>query len=230
MPDRTTEKSYLIIIPTKIELNPFIHKIECLGYKKELRDIKNVQINYFKKLNIIVALGGLGKTQFGIQTQFYIDNIEDIGRVFCVGAAGNLSEKAGFGDIVIGEKTIEHDINRSSRKLIPGFAADEKLIELIKKVDIKENSYAVFFGNIASGDEDIVNEESRKRVIDKTNAIAVAWEGAGGARACSFNDLPFIEIRGISDDANETTIKDFRSNIKIVMEHLADMVVEICRA
>ncbi len=219
----------LIIIPTEIEINPFITKLECLGYKKELRNIKNLQINYFKEINSIVALGGLGKTQFGIQTQFYIDNIKNVARVFCMGAAGNLSEKTRVGDIVIGEKTIEHDIKRASRELIPEFIPDVGLIEIIKKINVKEKGYSLFFGNIASGDEDIVNDESRSRVINKTNAIAVAWEGAGGARASSLNGLPYVEIRGISDDANETTGKDFRANITKVMGNLADVVIEIIK-
>lgn len=219
----------LVIIPTKIEFDPFVLKIEDSGYRSETLRIKNVPVIVFKEINLIVAKGGLGKTQFGIQTQFYIDNIKDIGRVFCVGAAGNLLKESKIGDIVIGEKTVEHDIHNGGRKLVPKYEADKNILKITRNISNDGKSYRIFYGNIASGDEDIVSRESRDRVIAKTNALAAAWEGAGGARACAFNKLPFIEIRGLSDNADEKTISDFHENLEKIMVNLADLILKILK-
>ncbi len=219
----------LIVIPTQIELKPFLEKLHSSNYDDEVISIKDKNVYYFDELKIIVAAGGLGKVQFGIQTQFYIDNIEDVRTVICAGAAGNLVESNNCGDIVIGEKTIEYDIERHSSDLIPEYNGDENIIEVIKKIDKSKKKYKVHYGSIASGDKDITDHASRKKVIERTNAIAVAWEGAGGAKASKYNKVPFIEIRGLTDDANESTRTDFHSNIKIVMENLADIVIEISK-
>jgi len=219
----------LVIIPTKIEFDPFVLKIEDSGYRRETVRIKNVPVIVFEEINLIVAEGGLGKTQFGIQTQFYIDTIKDIGRVFCVGAAGNLLKESKIGDIVIGEKTIEHDIHNGGRKLVPKYKADKNILKTTRNISDDGKPYRIFYGNIASGDEDVISKESRNRVIAKTNALAVAWEGAGGARACAFNKLPFIEIRGLSDNADEKTISDFHENLEKIMVNLADLILKILR-
>ena len=36
----------------------------------------------------------------------------------------------------------------------------------------------------------------------RSGALAVAWEGTGGARAAAFSRVPYLEIRGISDMAD----------------------------
>jgi nucleoside phosphorylase len=55
---------------------------------------------------------------------------------------------------------------------------------------------------IASGDEDIVTIERAAELHTQTGAVAVAWEGAGVARACLFSQIPYLEIRGITDTAD----------------------------
>jgi len=53
--------------------------------------------------------------------------------------------------------------------------------------------------------------------------LAVAWEGAGGARACRFSGVPFIEIRGITDRANSQAPADFQMNLASAMRHLVEL-------
>jgi adenosylhomocysteine nucleosidase len=219
----------LLIIPTQIELTPFMNRLQAIGSPGESKNLKSNKIMYYPSLALYVGIGGLGKTQFGVQTQFYIDNLAGIGQVICLGAAGSLSEKLQIYDIVVGEKTIEHDIKKYNREMIPVFEADKDLIEKLKLRNKDVNESKVHFGIIASGDEDVLSDESRERVLRKTKAIAVAWEGVGGARASRFNDLPFVEIRGISDNANCETINDFHAHIEELMEKLADYIYVILK-
>ncbi|NJM05021.1 5'-methylthioadenosine/S-adenosylhomocysteine nucleosidase [Candidatus Gracilibacteria bacterium] len=58
-----------------------------------------------------------------------------------------------------------------------------------------------------------------------TNARAVAWEGAGGARACLFSDTPFIELRGITDTADHQASGDFAAHLALAMANIAALLV-----
>ncbi|MCB0126353.1 MAG: hypothetical protein KDE58_29045 [Caldilineaceae bacterium] len=55
--------------------------------------------------------------------------------------------------------------------------------------------------------------------------MAVAWEGAGGARACQFSDVPFVEIRGITDNANQTAAADFERNLQASLHNVATTII-----
>jgi len=57
--------------------------------------------------------------------------------------------------------------------------------------------------------------------ILRTGALAVAWEGAGGARACHFSGIPFLEIRGITDSADSDAASDFGANLEGAMRNVA---------
>ena len=57
-----------------------------------------------------------------------------------------------------------------------------------------------------------------------TGALAMAWEGAGGARACQFSGVPFIEIRGITDQADHRAASHFRENLNTAMRNAAAMI------
>ena len=65
----------------------------------------------FDNGRIQLAQGGLGKAQFGVQTQHLIDQADNIGLVVCAGIAGSLVSSVSVGDVVVATATIEHDFN-----------------------------------------------------------------------------------------------------------------------
>ena len=71
----------------------------------------------------------------------------------------------------------------------------------------------------------MIELERAATLREATEACAVAWEGAGGARACAFSGVPFLELRGITDTANHQAPADFRANVQRVMAHTAALVV-----
>ena len=81
----------------------------------------------------------------------------------------------------------------------------------------------------ASGDEDIADSKRREAIRKKTGALAVAWEGAGGARACKFSGVPFLEIRGVSDRADRLAAVTFLLNMKRAMKGVAWVVTSLSR-
>ena len=108
---------------------------------------------------------------------------------------------------------------------MPRFAADKDSVHSMKNMDQSAFSFPIHFGTVASGDEDIVDKVRKKNLHQATGAIAVAWEGAGGARACRFNDVPFVEVRGITDAADESASSDFEENLAAAMGNIASFII-----
>jgi adenosylhomocysteine nucleosidase len=143
----------------------------------------------------------------------------------CAGAAGALSSKLQIGDIVVATETIEHDYNlKFASRPLPRFAGNFQVIESLQKVPLPELDFSVHFGSVASGDEDIVDIARGEELAKLTDYIAVAWEGAGGARACQCSEKHFVELRGITDTANHTAAADFDANLAIAMGNLAQVI------
>lgn len=216
----------LVVIPTKNERTLFLKKCIELSYEYVEMQYGKLTCYELTQLQLVVAVGGLGKAQFGVQTQYLIDRIEGLDSVLCVGASGCLNSNYLAGDVVVGTKTVEHDIQKHSRNMMPEFASDALLIDIFQSLATKDRSYSVHFGPIASGDEDIMSTKRKVEVRERTGADVVAWEGAGGARACHFSDVPFAEIRGVTDFANHQAEDDFFKHLENVMGNLAELVVD----
>ena len=54
----------------------------------------------------------------------------------------------------------------------------------------------------------------------------LTWEGVGGARACAFSEVPYLELRGATDTANHEAPVVFDTNLKIVMKNIAWLLVQ----
>jgi adenosylhomocysteine nucleosidase len=89
---------------------------------------------------------------------------------------------------------------------------------------------SVHFGGVASGDEDIIDVARGEELAKLTDCIAVAWEGAGGARACQFSEKRFVELRGITDTVNHTAAAEFDANLAIAMNNLAQVIALFIKA
>lgn len=216
----------LIVIPTKMELDIFISKHDEQGMRHEVFNLGNLELAGFLGAGTAVVQGGLGKTQFGVQTQYCIDKIEGLEKVLCVGASGGLKEGLILGDVVVGTETIEHDIRKHGRSMMPRFSSDEAILKQFRVLAEKQREFKIHFGPLASGDEDIMTEARKHELREQTGAISVAWEGAGAARACRFSNLPFVEVRGICDLADKNAEKDFFVNLDLVMSHLAEVTID----
>jgi len=71
-----------------------------------------------------------------------------------------------------------------------------------------------------------VDLERSHAIQQRTGAFAVAWEGAGGARACQFSQVPFVEIRGITDNANQRAAADFTKNLEAAQQNVATVITQ----
>jgi adenosylhomocysteine nucleosidase len=231
MPATTTiskDPQFLILCPLKIEFKYFVSALEALGLTTE-RGVceKNLPFVSVKEKNWVISIGGHGKVQFAVQTQYWLHNLENIKGVVCVGAAGALSADLKIGDIILADKTIEHDYREkfNTKAASPEFLADPELLK--KMSEAKVLGFQVHVGSMASGDEDIVDHARATELVLQTGAHAVAWEGSGGAKACQFQNIPFLEVRAITDNARDGVADSFIKNIELCMKNAATLMASI---
>ncbi len=172
-----------------------------------------------------LALGGHGKVHFALRTQSLI--LEHKPKlVVCAGACGSLSPDVRPMDVVVAERTIEHDFKlRFIQKPEPTFDGDGATVAKLKKdFAIRAGDFAIHFGVIASGDEDVMDGLRARELRQQTAALAVAWEGAGGARACALNNTPYVEIRGVTDFADSNASANFKENLSLALKNVATVL------
>jgi adenosylhomocysteine nucleosidase len=214
-------QNILVITPLQKEYDGLYHSLSTLDLKSHTERIGRLNVHCFPEIDVTLAVGGHGKTQFGIQTQHLLDHAK-FDLVICAGAAGALAPVVSVGDVIIATSTLEHDYNNKfSEHPKPRFAGDVKSIEQIKALDLSDANFKVHFGIMAGGDEDVIEVTRGAELRELHDALAVAWEGVGGARACAFSDVPYLEIRGATDTANHEAPIVFYINLKIVMKNIA---------
>ena len=216
----------LLLCPLELELTALLAAIRAQGFEIQQEEVGRQNCFRVDSLCLIVSLAGHGKTQFGIHTQYLMDRIPNLDLVVCAGCAGGLQSPVRVFDVVIATQTIEHDYRlRFARRPDPSFKGSEKAIESIKNFAISK--FSIHFGAVASGDEDIIESLRANELVVQTNALAVAWEGAGGARAAKFNEVPFLEIRGITDTSDGEAPTDFETNLEVAMSNVGEIVLRL---
>jgi adenosylhomocysteine nucleosidase len=195
----------LIITPLQKEHDFFLEACIKAGFHTEKSAVGRLPIVRFPDLDVTLVYGGTGKAQFAVQTQHLLDTGPDWDVVICAGTAGALADDLTVGDVVVATTTVEHDYNNKfTIRPTPKFDGAPSAIAGLKRVSWPAGSFNVYFA---------------------TGAYAVAWEGAGGARACKFSQVPFVEIRGVTDKADHSAPSDFESNLALAMNNIAALII-----
>lgn len=216
----------LMVIPTQFERDAFIAGLPQFEKTAESLEIGRIQASHIPELDLTVAAGGLGKSQFGVQTQHLIDSTEAWDVVICAGVAGALSDQLEIGDVVVGSETVEHDFFELATGENPRFPGSPDVLQAFRTTSRSDRTFGVHFAGIASGDQTVKTAEKRSELNRSTGAIAVAWEGAGGAKACAFSGAPFVEIRAITDHADSQVSSNIKLNLPLCMRNIASFITD----
>ncbi len=215
----------LVVIPTTAERDLFLKGCTKRGIQSVDSVAGRLPVARLVDIDMTIACGGFGKAQFALQTQHLIDAGADRDVVFCAGAAGALVDGLSIGDVVVATCTVEHDHkNRFTPRPRPRFEGARETISELGGLASAAPSFGVHFGVVASGDEDITGAERSKALYESTGALVVAWEGAGGARACAFSHVPFVEVRAVTDTADDHAPSDYDANLEAAMTNLAAFI------
>ena len=215
-------ESVLVLTPLALEHAALATALTAGGAHVEA-DHNGVKVISLEGMNVDLAIGGHGKVQFALSTQLLVQKFKPR-LVICAGGAGRLDSRLNPLDVVAGELTIEHDFRlRFVDRPLPRFPGDTHTLDRLRHMN-GWNGFNVHLGTLASGDEDVLDVERAAELRSLTGACAVAWEGAGGARAARLHGIPFIEIRAITDSADSDAPRAFTESVKFGMRNVAEVI------
>lgn len=198
---------------------------------------KKASMEFFKgKLNdkeVVIVRSGISKVNAAVCTQILIDDF-NVDCVINTGIAGSLQNKIDIGDIVISSDAMQHDVDATGFGYDPGviprmetsvFKADERLIELAKKVcEAEIPDIAAHVGRVVTGDQFISDREVKNKIESNFHGYCTEMEGAAIAQAAYLNNVPFVILRSISDKSDDSATVDYPAFEKKAIEHSVILV------
>ena len=167
--------------------------------------------------------------------EYIIDNFS-IDAIINVGSAGAANDELDIGDIVIGDKLVQHDFDITAFGHPKGYISnvgqfvesDRQLIEKMQKTiaKVREDEVKIKIGTIASGDIFCTSIEMKEKIRNKFNADAIEMEGAAIAQVCQLGNIPFIIVRSISDSPNGNNNVTFDKFLEIASNRCAKIIKE----
>lgn len=202
--------------------------------------------------NVVVTWTGVGKVNAAMTTTLLIEHYKPKYVIF-TGIAGGVNPAFKPGDIVISEKTAQHDMgtfwpeglfHKGVKSRLDGyenpvfFLADPVLLTAAKKAadradldSIKtftsERKPKIAQGIIVTGDSFIASTDKRAELRKKLNADAVEMEGAAIAQICYQREIGYIVIRSISDNADEGAVLDKQTFYIMAARNSSRLVAEM---
>ena len=204
------------------------------------------RVFYVGKINgikTIVVFSRWGKVAAATTVTTLINHFNITNLIF-TGVAGAINENLNIGDVVIGHRFYQHDMDARplmSRFEIPllgvsFFESDggmrEKAVSIfntqsliskisndrsIDRFDIKAPN--IFVADIASGDKFFSDSNDKKNLsLALPDVVCVEMEGAAVGQVCYEHNIPFLIIRVISDKADGLAENDFSLFVKNVSE------------
>lgn len=198
--------------------------------------------------HVVIATSGIGKVNAALTSTLLIEHFQPE-QVLMVGIAGAVDPDLEPGDVVIAERAAYYDMGEytpgdflpQAGRIASGgdaspssFACDSGLVTLSHRVlnepltleELEEGLLPVdaYVGVVVSGDAFIASSAKRRELRDQFNADAVDMESAAVAQVCWRCDVPFLVIRGISDQANEAARIDATTHTEAAILNVTNSV------
>ncbi|MCI2068889.1 MAG: 5'-methylthioadenosine/S-adenosylhomocysteine nucleosidase [Bacilli bacterium] len=197
-------KTALVVCAMKEELSELIGKLpEAKKTKIGLIEGFSFQVG---SQDFFAFEGMIGKSNVGFDVGYLAGQIE-IERIFSLGVAGSLKDDIVPLNVVVADKVCYYDVDVTSggSKYVLGqmpgcelyFKADEKLVNSVKDLN---TTLTIHVGTIITGDSFATKKNMTSDLLSHfDNPLAVDMESASLAQAAQRLQVPFISIRGISD-------------------------------
>ena len=186
-------------------------------------------INEVSGKKVINACCGIAKVNAALCAQVLIDNFRP-DAVINAGIAGGMDSSIKVCDIVVSNEVLPHDLDLHFLKDYPPycgiFKADEKLIETAVNICTKQGVKS-FVGRIVSGEAFITDTAVKNGIKEKFDPFAVDMESAAVGHCAYLNEVPFVSVRCISDNADDEGAMSFDEFEKIAAKRVADVVLEM---
>jgi len=204
-----------IIAAMDEELEPLLKDIEL-----ERKEVKAKMEFFLGKLygkEVVLVRSGIGKVNAAICAQILIDDF-NVDKMINVGVAGGVEEHIYPGDVVIAENLVQYDVDTSAfgdkigqvpRLDTFDFVCDKDMVIKAKSACDNIEEHKSFVGRIVTGDQFVADLTKIKWMREEFNAFACEMEGGSIAQVCYLNEVPFVVIRSISDNAQNDAHMDY---------------------
>jgi adenosylhomocysteine nucleosidase len=213
---------------------------------------------YFKGqingIDTVVVFSRWGKVASATSATTLIHEFK-ITELLFTGVAGAISPDLKIGDIVLGKRLIQHDMDARplmkqyeipllsetyfesdafhlaiATKAIHDVFENKSLHDVIDAEDLMEFNISqpkLFVGDIASGDQFFSSNEQKNALNTRLpDVLCVEMEGAAVAQVCYEYEVPFSIIRTISDVADDQSHIDFPSFIKKISSKYSTEIIK----
>lgn len=188
--------------------------------------------------NVVVVKSGVGKVNAALCAQLLAIQF-NVDAIINTGIAGGMLKDLHIHDMVVSTDAVYHDMDATAfgykateipQMKVSAFKADERLIKAAKNAFNESESatkYKLIEGRVASGDQFIASTEQKKRIEEVCAPACVEMEGAAIAHASYLNNVPFVILRCISDNADASYESTYSFNEKIAAEECAAVVLKM---
>jgi adenosylhomocysteine nucleosidase len=199
---------------------------------------------------VVVAATGVGKVNAAMTTALLLERFAPAAVIF-TGIAGALAPGLEPGDVVVGERLVQHDlvhhgeagpVLRSVRSPVDGtenpivLASSPELLALAREAaPALDGAVAegrpprVTFGTIATGDSFVGSRVRQQQLRALTTADAIEMEGAAVAQVCRELKVPFLIVRGLSDRAGDGARDEMQRNLARAAQSAARLALAVAR-
>lgn len=186
----------------------------------------------FQNREIVLCKSGVGKVNASVCTQILIDLFQVIQVIF-TGVAGALNPLLSIGDVVVSSDCQQHDMDVTAlgfrRGEIPFslqsvFKADEKLVQLAVDASKEVVEGKTMAGRILSGDQFIADHNVVKTLHAELGGDCTEMEGAAVAQVCAMNEIPFVIVRSMSDQADGSAHVNFAQFTRLASKRSFEIV------
>jgi adenosylhomocysteine nucleosidase len=224
---------------------------EVILLRSYIKDQQTEKIGYFEfytgKLegkDAVLLKCGIGKVNAAVGCALLINKYKP-SFVVNTGSAGGIDPALTFGDVVISDGLVQHDVDVTGFNYVmgqlPGMPAvfpvpedlikrAEQAVDALKQEGTLPASFNHIRGLIGSGDV-FMHELPRIAAVRKLFPAmkAVEMEGAAIAQACYLFDTPCLIIRALSDIAGAESPLTFDQFLPIASRHSAEIVRRLVR-
>ena len=187
-------------------------------------------VTKYKNLDLILVSCGGGKVNAACCTQILIDKFH-VNKIINTGIAGSLNPNVKLCDTVISEDLTYHDVRKVQMKTCFPFKEYFKADNNLKELAIEVFNSSIFeghnyhVGRIVTGDAFISDSNLKSSIIEQYYPYCVEMEGAAIAHVSEINEVPFLVIRSISDNADNEADIDYDKFEKIAANNSAKLVL-----
>lgn len=210
---------------------------ETATERKEVKAHMEFNVGKLQGNEVVVVTSGIGKVNAAVCTQILVDDF-NVDSIINVGVAGGVTKDVYPGDVVIADSLVQHDVDTTAfgdkigqipRLDTYEFKCDKKLIEKAKESCLGIENHKVLVGRIVSGDQFIADVDKIRWMEKEFDALACEMEGASIAQVCYLNNIPFVVIRSISDNANNGASIDFEKFKLIAVKNSSEILCNMLK-